>query len=155
MAKILWDYASISGIWQHVFHHTFTHLILASIDASGLCQLCHDACLLIIFYFHDYFHTFKNWWKRKEGRGRETWIGCLLHTPQLGIERTWNIGMCPSWNLNPRPVCAQDNAPTEPHQPGLLHFFLEFYYNKELLPNYLFIPLLTYINMSSRNIFFP
>ena len=37
-----------------------------------------------------------------------------------------NPSMCPDWELNPRPFGLQDGTQsTEPHQPGLLHFFLK------------------------------
>ena len=52
-----------------------------------------------------------------EGRGKHSerekhqFIASHNHSNQ---DWTFNLGMCPDWELNPPTVCVQSDAPTEP-----------------------------------------
>ena len=69
---------------------------------------------------------------REGERGRETsmaernmdWLP-LIWTPTW--DRTWNLGMCPDWELNPWPFGLRDDAPTNWATPARAgNFYLIF-----------------------------
>ena len=63
----------------------------------------------------------------EEGKGRREGEKhqCVVasHTPPTG-DLAHNPGMCPDWESNQQPFGLQSGTQsTEPHQPGLHHFF--------------------------------
>ena len=77
---------------------------------------------ILFFYLHlrTFFHCF--WWGG--GKEREKNISWLPLIGSSTGDQTHNPGMCPNRVSNPQPFGIGDDAPTEPHWPGLLNVLL-------------------------------
>ena len=92
-----------------------------------LLHPCYYHILLIFLqYYKDFIYLFLERGERRE-KERER-KSDVRNTDRLPLtcaptgDRTWNPGICPNWESNPRPL-RDDTLPTEPHQSGLLLIF--------------------------------
>ena len=95
-----------------------------TVRAEGACTESLIDFLLFSFVFFKRFYLFVLERGREgEKEGEKHQCGLVSHVPLVG-DLACNPGMCLDWESNQPPFGSWAGTPsTEPHQPGLGHFF--------------------------------